>query len=110
MFICLKKGETISSLLNYFIIALTGGRRGNIALGDILRFCTGADQEPALGYAFHPSIIFIEANEGRFIPTANTCINSLKLPRPSLLEPFPSMKTLHDLYDYAFANAHFGLA
>ena len=96
-------------LLNYFIIALTGGRRGNIALSDILRFCTGADEEPVLGYALHPSIIFVEANEGHFIPTANTCINCLKLPRPSLTEPLPSIEMLHDLYDYAFANAHFGL-
>ncbi|XP_068762245.1 uncharacterized protein [Montipora capricornis] len=102
------EGKVYTAFVKY-LREVASGRRGNIALGDILRFCTGADQGPVLGYALHPSIIFVEANEGHFIPTANTCINCLKLPRPSLIEPLPSMKTLHDLYDYAFANAHFGL-
>jgi hypothetical protein len=71
---------------------------------------TGDDEEPVMGYKLHPSLEFIEEENGNFLPTANTCINMLKLPIPTAVTPKPPMEVLHNLYDYAFANLYFGLA
>lgn len=84
-----------------------GGRRGNITLGHVLGFATGTDEEPILGFALHPSICFVDCDG--FIPTANTCINCLKIPRASFQRPLPRKEFLFNLYDFAFANSYFGL-
>ena len=78
-----------------------------MTLPHILRFATGAEEEPVLGFSIQPSLLFIEA-EGSFLPSANTCINCLKLPRATVDKPLPSEEHLFNLYDFAFANAYFG--
>ena len=85
-----------------------GGRRGNITLGHVLQFLTGTDEEPVLGFALQPSIKFVEEPRS-FIPTANTCINCMKIPRPTLQQAMPPKEFLFNLYDHAFANSFFGL-
>ena len=78
-----------------------------MSLNDVVKFATGTEEEPILGFALHPSILFVEA--GSFIPTANTCINRLNLPRPSVSISLPSKDELFNLYDYAFLNAFYGM-
>ena len=90
-----------------FFFIISGGYRGTIALADILRFATGAENEPILGFAIQPSIAFVEAMNG-FVPTANTCVNLLQLPRPTANLPLPAPEVLFNMYDFAFANAFFG--
>lgn len=66
-------------------------------------------EEPTLGYTLQPAIAFIEV-ELSFLPTANTCINQLNLPRPSLGEPLPTNNiAVFELYDYDFLNCYFGI-
>ena len=86
-----------------------GWRRGNITLPHILQFCTGEDEEPVLGYKLHPSVQFVDGYNDNFLPTANTCTNTLNLPRGSSISQLPIIKHLHNLYDYAFSNSYFGL-
>lgn len=75
----------------------------------ILMFVTCADEEPPLGFTIPPSITFVPAQEdGKFVPTANTCICALSLPHATTLIPLPTPDRLFSLYDYAFANAFFG--
>lgn len=78
-----------------------------ISLGHVFQFATGTDEEPVLGFVLHPSLRFVEVTTS-FIPTANTCINCLNLPRPSVDIPLPSQDMLFNLYDHAFVNAFFG--
>lgn len=87
-----------------------GGRRGMVSLSQVLQFATGTNEEPVLGFSLHPSIQFYEVlPSSSFIPTANTCINSLKLPRASVHIPQPPDAELFLLYDYAFSNMFYGL-
>ena len=86
------------------------GRRSNISLGNVLQFVTGMDEEPVLGYTLQPKIVFPEVDSS-FDPTANTCINQLNLPRPTMGKPLPANNTtIFELYDYAFLNCYFGMA
>ena len=94
--------EIFKAFLSY-----TGGQRGSVSLPHILKFATGAEEEPVLGFSYHPFITFVEAGKS-FLPTANTCINCLKLVRPTLSKPLPSEDALFQCFDYAFANAYFG--
>ena len=55
------------------------------------------------------SIFFQVKSRSGFIPTANTCINNMKLPRPSYEIELPSEEELFALYDYAFLNTFYGL-
>lgn len=80
-----------------------------MTLHHILEFATGADIEPVLGFTLDPSIVFMEVTSTKsFIPTANTCINCLTLPRPTIEEPLPDAKILFNLYDHAFSCSYFG--
>lgn len=89
---------------------LSGGRRGSVSLHHILQFATGTPEEPILGFTLQPSIHFFEVKSSSgFIPTANTCINNMKLPRPSYEIALPSEEELSALYDYAFLNTFYGL-
>ncbi|XP_065934567.1 uncharacterized protein [Magallana gigas] len=89
---------------------IMGGRRGDVSLQHILQFVTGASEEPILGFCHPPSIEFVKPRDDtRFIPTANTCINSLKLPRGTLEIKLPADEELFSLYDYAFLNTFYGL-
>lgn len=85
----------------------TGGRRGAVNLSSILRFATGTDEEPILGFTIHPSISIVEASS--FLPTANTCINHLNLTIPAQGEDAPDVNLLYNLFDFAFSNTYFGL-
>lgn len=76
-------------------------------LGSILQFATGTDEEPILGFSIPPHLTFYEVS-GSFLPTANTCVNALKLPRPTGEKDLPDTEVLFNLYDLAFKNAFFG--
>ena len=58
---------------NWFISIISiGGRRGAVSLRHILKFVTGTDEEPVLGFTLHPSITFVEVeSESKTIPTAS---------------------------------------
>ena len=56
-----------------------------------------------LGFTLHPSVDFDEVKQGSsFLPTTNTCIYTMQLPRPYLLMYLPPTGELFKLYDYAF--------
>jgi len=90
-------------------LTFLGGRRGDLTLEHILRFTTGVDEEPVLGFSLHPQIVFAEVFGGNFLPRANTCTNCLTIPRGSLTTPLLQVQELHNLYDYAFSSAFFGM-
>lgn len=89
------------------------GQRGSITLGPILQFVTSTDEEPPLGLSVALCIEFVEVTshctnphtECPFLPTANTCANTLYKDLDVLL---PSEGQLFNLYDLAFANGLFG--
>ncbi|XP_062572412.1 uncharacterized protein LOC134234367 [Saccostrea cucullata] len=93
-----------------YLREVASGRREHLSIGNILQFVTGAEEEPVLGFQIPPTIQFPEVINS-FIPTANTCINSLQLPRPkpSIDTNLPEDKELFALYDYAFLNSYYGL-
>ena len=95
--------------MHIYIFMPIGVRRGAVSLGHILKFVTGTDEEPVLGFALHPSITFVEAeSESKMIPTASSCINQLRLPRPPVGLKLLEESKLFSLYDYAFTNHYFG--
>lgn len=103
------ENSVYSAFLRYMRSAASG-RRGDVSLQHILQFVTGASEEPILGFCHPPSIEFVKPRDDtRFIPTANTCINSLKLPRGTLEIKLPADEELFSLYDYAFLNTFYGL-
>ena len=87
---------------------ITGGRRGKVDLGSILKFFTETEKEPLLEFKLHPSLFFIKTNEKNFFSSSNTCTNHLSLPRATTEYNLPDEKTLFHLYDYAFVNQYFG--
>jgi hypothetical protein len=90
-----------------------GGKRGNVTLEHILQFTTATDEEPVLGFADEPSIHFVPSASSAkwsFIPTANTCANTLYLPCPGHDVSLPVENMLFEVYDMAFSNAYFGNA
>ena len=93
-------------ILNCFLFL--GGRRGPITLGHMLRFVSGSEKEPLLRFQLHPSIVFVVSEQEKLLPTNNTCINQLNLPRASQSHKLPNQKDLFNLYDYAFSNQYFG--
>lgn len=93
----------INVCCNFF----SGGRRHGLSLSSILTFVTGTDEEPVLGFHIHPSIQFHEVQDS-FLPSANTCIGCLRLPRPALNVQLPATEVLFSLYDMAFLNTFFG--
>ena len=112
-----RRFETeIYELFSKYTRLAASGQRGAITLGHILQFVTGSDEEPPLGFSVAPSIVFVEAashgtnphTECPFLPTANTCANTLSLPRRTNDSLLPSEEQLFNLYDLAFANAYFG--
>lgn len=104
---CQIPGKELKSFL------FTAGRReverGKITLGDVLKFITGSEWEPVLGYTIQPKIVFEENEKGSLIPKSSTCINCLYLPVPGALDPWPRRSDIFELYDLAFCNTYFGL-
>ncbi|XP_071947526.1 uncharacterized protein [Antedon mediterranea] len=90
-----------------YVREVASGRRGHLTLGHLLQFVTGTDEEPVLGFVLHPQIVFTET-AGSFLPSANTCINSMQLPRPGLTCSLPPKDTLFNMYDLAFSQQFFG--
>ena len=78
-----------------------------MTLAHILQFGTACDEEPLLGFVLQPTLDFVEVSSS-FLPTANTCINSMTLPRPSMNVQIPELPMLFNLYDHAFGSAYFG--
>nr|XP_034330272.1 uncharacterized protein LOC117690353 [Crassostrea gigas] len=102
--------SAVYTLFLKYLRAVASGRRGTVGLRDVLQFATEATEEPVLGFVLHPSIEFVESTPGTsFIPTASTCTNTLKIPRPSAEISLPQEEDLFSYYDYAFSNAYFGL-
>ncbi|XP_028409260.1 uncharacterized protein LOC114531853 [Dendronephthya gigantea] len=97
-----------------YLQAAASGTRGSITLEHILQFVTGADMEPPLGFGLSPTITFPPADDPSpwsFVPSANTCTNTLHLPRGvSGKLTRPEEAVLFDISDIAFANAYFGRA
>ncbi|CAC5376878.1 G2H3 [Mytilus coruscus] len=65
-------------ILERFLIDLQEDEDGEITLGDVLSFATGADCVPPLGFDPSPSITFL--HDSGLFPKANTCSMELKLP------------------------------
>ena len=91
-----------------FTFYFLGGRRGDITLGHILRFVTGSEREPVLGFRMHPSLSFVVTGPSQFLPTSNTCINKLNLARATISYSLPNEVELFKLFDYGFSNEYFG--
>jgi hypothetical protein len=72
----------------------------------VLKFVTGSEAEPPLGFGIAPSVTFQKLES--LLPTANTCTNSLTLGIP-INATMPEDEELFALYDYAFCNSYFGL-
>ncbi len=112
-----------------YIREVAGGRRESgdvkMTLGHILRFATGASEEPVLGFQLPPEIQFpipdelkrSESNDqseepafkANFSPTARTCVNVLCLPRSTHIFKLPTMEKLFSLYDLTFGQSYFGI-
>ncbi|KAJ7991034.1 hypothetical protein DPEC_G00293050 [Dallia pectoralis] len=76
-------------------------QEGPLQLGGILAFATGANAIPPLGFSPQPSVDFLHElplRQGRHLPTANTCINCLRLP---VLKNFEDFK---ETMDFALKN------
>ena len=52
-------------------------------------------------------MVFVEVSNA-FLLTANTCVNRLCLPRPSMDAPLSKDAELFNMYDLALSNAYFG--
>ena len=94
-----------------YVREVAAGKREGLTLESVLQFVTGAQEEPVLGFVLKPSIEFVEAESNlkwSFLPTGNTCINKLRLPRPNRDIALSEEKELFEVYDFAFANAYFG--
>ncbi|XP_057312418.1 uncharacterized protein LOC130653938 [Hydractinia symbiolongicarpus] len=103
-----RQKKLYPSLMKYLRQA-HGGKRSGVSLPDVLRFVTGSEEEPLLGFALAPSIKFVPVmEEGRFLPTSNTCINQLQLPMESNAISLPDENALFGLYDLAFSSRFFG--
>ena len=93
---------------NIFLVIpyFSAGRRDNVSLPKILKFVTGSEIEPVLGYAIDPRIEF-DKYAPSALPTSNTCINKLTLAIGDNLPPDRS--DIYDFFDYAFTSDYFGI-
>ena len=102
-----KHQKDVYNAWSKYIKEVQSGRRElglvTLTLGHILQFVCGTDEEPVLGFALHPEIIFRGCDQS-FLPTANTCICRLCLPCPSSTVSLPTEAELFKLYDYAFGS------
>jgi len=86
-------------LPEHLLHCAVGGRREPVTLGKVLKFVTGREFEPVLGYDLQPTIEF---DENVRMPHANTCISQLRLPLHADAYNF-------NLFDLAFVNDYFGI-
>ncbi|XP_063445700.1 uncharacterized protein LOC134725640 [Mytilus trossulus] len=95
--------ENIVGYWRDFLIDLQEDEDGEITLGDVLSFATGADCVPPLGFDPSPSITFL--HDSGLFPKANTCSMELKLPVSEDFNTFKKNMT------FGIANSPgFGLA
>eukprot|EP00794_Sanderia_malayensis_P013331 gene13331-14707_t len=90
---------------------VASGQRQGLSLDDLLKFATGACEEPCLGFSIHPCIDFVQSTDGNkwsFIPTASTCTNKIYLPSGSRNAELPNEDELFEIYDFAFTDRYFG--
>ena len=73
----------------------------------ILRFVTGSENEPILGFSIQPCIEFCDSMPSSF-PVRNTCANKLTLPCGEIVPK--EQDKMFEFYDMAFANQYFGKA
>ena len=75
-------------------------------MGDIMKFVTGSENKPVLGYGMKPTVCFNE-NVLSCLPTSNTCINRMTL---AIGDNVPEDKVqMFAYFDYAFVNNYFGM-
>lgn len=106
------ENSTYQAFLRY-VQEAASGRRESVSLSHILQFATGTDEEPPLGFSIPPTIEFPQSEGSSawsFLPMANTCSNTLHLPRcvSSQNCQLPDDKELFQMYDYAFCSSFFG--
>ena len=73
------------------VLEVDGGEPVSLALKDILRFATGAEAIPPLGFQRCPTLVFLHDlvdNQLRKYPEANTCGMILHLPLHRSYEDF----------------------
>ncbi|CAH3153862.1 unnamed protein product, partial [Pocillopora meandrina] len=78
---------------------------GNISLHCILKFVTGCENEPVLGFQMKPTICF-DTNMPSCLRMGNTCISRLTLPIGENVSM--TKEEVFSFFDYAFANDYFG--
>lgn len=104
------ENSVYSCFVKYARNVATGQRQG-LGLDELLKFATGACEEPCLGFSIHPCIDFVQSSDGNkwsFIPTASTCINKIFLPTGSRNVELPNKDELFEIYDFAFTDRYFG--
>ena len=88
----------------------------------ILKFATGDEEEPILGFEPNlktelPPAMVVESSDGQrsgnFLPFSNTCANMLNIPRPDGVNvpPISSQndeRMLFEKYDMSFLSNFFG--
>nr|XP_058969518.1 uncharacterized protein LOC131795926 [Pocillopora verrucosa] len=101
-----REERTYRLFLNY-LKEVSAGRRvdGNISLHSILKFVTGCENEPVLGFQMKPTICF-DTNMPSCLPMGNTCISRLTLPIGENVSM--TKEEVFSFFDYAFANDYFG--
>ena len=104
-----------------YVREVAAGRRTcgqkKLDLGSILKFVSGATEEPLLGFTIKPKITFVLPKENtvdnrkraNFAPSSHTCSNELILPRPTMVWKLPNAEILYNIYDLAFSSDFFGL-
>ena len=91
----------------YVFLFLARGRVDcSIYLHSILKFVTGCENEPVLGFQMKPSICF-DTNMPSCLPIGNTCISRLTSPLGENVSR--TKEEVFSFFDYAFANDYFGL-
>lgn len=98
----------ITCRLNKFLkklVFISAGRRPSVTLEKVLKFVTGSEAEPVLGYGINPHIAFDRFAKS-CLPTSNTCVNKLTLPVGDMVPQNPA--EIYAFFDYAFSNDFFG--
>ena len=77
-------------------------------MAKVIKFVTGSEAEPVLGYGINPHIVF-NCYAISCLPTSNTCINKLTLPVGDKVCKVPrNPDKSYEFFDYAFNSDYFG--
>ena len=83
----------VKTIITLILMLITVDRRGKLTLGSILRFVTGTEKEPLLGFKLHPSLFSIKIEEKNCLPSGNICISRLNFLRATSEYNLPDEKT-----------------